>query len=318
MGILKRGRLFFRKRGFVATVKQTADKCVRQLKKTPNACKERLVRKKHIKLLREVTVGKEVYIVIPCNDWALPLFQRPHQISKNLSSMENSVVLFISDQARYDNFCFTKKVTQSIYLFSLRMVSTLDKILADSKQVTVVMYWTRHYNLLSKFQYDKLVYEYVDELQLLPYYDEKMEITHRELLENADLTLATADELYKKAVPFAKKLILSPNAADYELFSTQRDCAINPMISELVKEYSCVLGYYGAFAFWFDYDLVLETARRNKDWLFILIGYDYDGTVSCIHKASLSNVLFIESRPYSELPSFVRGFDIQVIPFVIN
>ena len=316
--LFKRGWRYFRRHGFLCAIAQTFDKLGRVWVQMPNRCAELFISTKRIRLLNEAAKGKQVFVIIPCIDWHIPLFQRPHQIAAALARRKDSVVFFIPDQYRYDNFCFSQKLSDNMYLFSARAVWALNRILSGGAKITVVMCWTRQFNLLSRFRYDRLVYEYIDELDLFYYYDKNMETIHRTLLSKADLTTATAVELYKKAEPIAKKIIFSPNAADYDFFSRQRNCAPNPKISGSVGRYSIVLGYYGALAAWFDYALILEVARRRGDWLFVLVGYDFDGSLSRLDDAALPNILKIGAQPYRELPSYISGCDVMIIPFLIN
>ena len=316
--MIKRAYYFFRNQGFIKTTKKVLKKIKIKAVRLPNICREYFKRKKSIDFLKKKTNNKNIYVIIPCMDWYGSMFQRTHQMATVLSTMEKTIVFFVSDQFYHDNFCFFEQLSETLYLYSIRMTSSLNKILYGSTRITVIMTWTRHFDLSNKLRYDKLIYEYADELQLLYYYDSKMEEKHREMTRKADLTVATADKLYNQAFPYAKKLILNPNAADYNFFQTHRGCPVNPLIFDIIKQYSCVIGYYGALAKWFDYDLILEVATKRQNWLFILIGLDFDGTISIIKKANLPNVVYIEPRPYHELPSFVSGFDIQIIPFIVN
>ena len=318
MSIISRAIALLRNEGLLRTLKQVFIKCLMLIIRIPNMSGEIIFKRSKVARLRETVKGKKVFIVIPSIDWHTPLFQRMHQIASALSKLDNCIVLFVSDQARFDNFCFSEMISQSLYLYSIRAISSLDDILGGTTQTTLVMYWPKHYGLLSRFKYDKFVYEYVDEMRLSYYYSETVEKQHIELLQLADLTTATADILYQKAKPYAKKLILCPNAGDYDFFKAGRECDTNNQLSSITDKYQCIFGYYGALAAWFDYELVIEIAKRRPDWAFILIGYDYDDTVSKVKGAALDNVRYLGPRPYEDLPSYVSGFDIQIIPFVVN
>jgi glycosyltransferase involved in cell wall biosynthesis len=194
----------------------------------------------------------------------------------------------------------------------------LDIILENAINVTVFMSWQRHYNLVKRFNFDKLVYEYIDDLAVLYYSDENAENVHRKLLEQADLTVATAQRLYQEALPFAKKLILSENAGDYNFFSTHRTDSVNMELKKRSKSYVAVLGYYGSLAFWFDYGLIKNAASEKSEWLFVLVGFDFDGTAASSGLGAYENILLFSAQPYEKLPSFLNGFDIALIPFVVN
>ena len=180
------------------------------------------------------------------------------------------------------------------------------------------MSWPRRADLLDHLPYDKLVYEYIDDLSLFYYYTDAMKHKHYELIRNADLTVCTARALLEDARPFAKELLLSPNAGDYAFFHENRDCPMEPSLPEKIRKYECVLGYYGCLASWFDYDCVMEVARKMPQRCFVLVGYCFDGTISRLQEAKLENIILYPAQPYQKLHSFVSAFDIQTIPLVIN
>lgn len=318
MNLAKKAVLFCQREGLIRTVGRTVQKASEIVKRIPFQAKEKRLRKHYISELAKEATGKTVFILIPCIDWKIPLFQRPHQIAAELAKRPNSLVLFVSDQYRYDCFAGFEKVNNHLFLFSHRMIDVLNDVLEEAKEKIVMMCWMRQSHLLECFHYDKLVYEYIDDMSLFYYHTPAMEKEHYRLMREADLTVCTADELYQKALPHAKKAILSPNAGDYTFFHNNRNCACNESLRGKIENKNCVIGYYGCLASWFDYDLVMEVAARQPTWCFVLVGYCFDGTVDRLKKVNRDNIVLIPAQPYQSLPSFVAAFDIQCIPFVVN
>ncbi|MEA5010988.1 MAG: glycosyltransferase [Angelakisella sp.] len=318
MNLVKKAMLFYKQEGLINTVKRTFNKCVEIMKRVPNIIKERILWKKYIKELSEQIAGKQVFVIIPCIDWNIPLFQRPHQIAKELSKTDNSIVLFISDQYRYDNFAGYYSIDKNLFLYSPRMMDKLNNLTQNAQEVTVFMSWMRHSKWLDQFSYNKLVYEYIDDLSLFYYHTQNMIDEHYRLMKCADITVCTARELYEKALPYAKKAILSPNAGDYVFFKNNSNVSVNKLLEGKLCSAQCVIGYYGCLAKWFDYDLVLQVARTKPQWYFVLVGYCFDGTAEILKNYKLENIICIPAQPYQQLPSFISAFDIQCIPFVIN
>ncbi|MEL7622558.1 MAG: glycosyltransferase [Clostridiales bacterium] len=318
MNLIKKAILFYKQEGFWNTVHRTGEKCWETIKRVPVILKEQLIKKRCLRRLEKQTKGKRVFVLIPCIDWHIPLYQRPHQIAAELAKNENSLVLFISDQYRYDNFACCSEIQENLYLFSHRLVTDLNEILKSSSEIIVIMGWMRQTHLLKKFFYHKLIYEYIDDMSLFYYHTPQMEKEHYRLMAEADLTVCTARALYEKAVPYARKAILSPNAGDYDFFHNNREYPVNKLLAGKLDSASCVIGYYGCLAKWFDYDLVIEVAKRQPNWYFVLVGYCFDGTAEILKKIELSNIIWVPAQPYKLLPSFVSAFDIQCIPFLIN
>ena len=318
--LIAKGLKFFKKNGIASTIKKTGRKICRLLIFVPIRVQERIVAKKHIKELQALAKGKDLHVIIPCIDWHIPLFQRPHQIAWNLSCRKDFFVLFLPDQYQYDKFCFSKKIKDNLFLYSLSAVKYLDQILRVGRTTTTFMTWTRHASQLNKFSYNKLIYDYVDEMTLFYYYNQQMEDTHNYLMKKADLTVVTANALYKSAKPHAKKLLLCENAVDYDFFSKGKECDINSQLFAHIdtNNYDVVLGYYGCLAYWFDYDLILQVAEQKPQWLIVLIGHIFDETSSKFIAMKPDNVLVFPAQPYHELPSFLNAFDIALVPFLIS
>ena len=318
MRIIKKGFLYLKKEGIFPAIKKTFEKCLRKARQFPFRIIGCVTAPDRIKDLQVSVKDKTVFLLVPGIDWNIPLFQRPHQIAVELSKREDVFVFFLPDQYKYDLLSFDKKVNDRLYLLSLFMVKHIDKILSGCREVVIMMTWTRHIDILSKIRHDILIYDYVDEINLFYYYDKQMEYGHRFLMQNANFTLATSDRLYAKAKDCAKKALLCENAGDYAFFSNIAGCETNPLIADTVIKYDAVIGYYGCLAYWFDYETVLLAAERQTNWLFVLVGHDFDGTGACLLKSKLSNILYIQAQPYKELPSFLKAFDIAIVPFLIN
>jgi glycosyltransferase involved in cell wall biosynthesis len=79
-----------------------------------------------------------------------------------------------------------------------------------------------------------------------------------------------------------------------------------------------IAGYYGALAKWFDYRLLKSVAVLLPNWYFILIGLDYDGSVNRSRVLEYPNILWLGSKPYEKIPSYLKYFDVATIPFRLN
>ncbi|WP_394990566.1 glycosyltransferase, partial [Emticicia sp.] len=76
------------------------------------------------------------------------------------------------------------------------------------------------------------------------------------------------------------------------------------------------LGFYGVIDERFDIDLIKQVADLKPAWQFVLIG-----PVVKINPDTLprnKNIHYLGAKTYSELPSYLSGWDIALIPFAIN
>lgn len=316
MNLIQKALLFYRKEGLGHTALRTLEKCRDMALRLPGVMMERLFLQHYRKKVVEKTKGKHVYLMIPCIDWGIPLFQRPHQIAVALARLDNTHIFFVSDEYRYDNFAGLMPICDGLDVVSCRVVNKLT--FEGAERLTVVMSWPRQAHLLDGIAYDELIYEYIDDLSLFYYYTQEMRERHYQLIRDADLTVCTARTLYEDARQYTKRVLLSPNAGDYGFFHGNRSCPANPTLSAQIQDYDCVLGYYGCLAEWFDYDLILQAAQARPTWCFDFVGYSFDGTASRLRQTGLKNIILYPAQPYERLPQFVAGFDIQIIPFLLN
>ena len=268
--------------------------------------------------LADKVAGRRVIVFPPTLDWSLPLFQRPQQLARAYSEKENTLVLYLTANSAHDRVAVTEEISDTLFLVNAALAPALRQLLHRARESVLCLSWTVNRRYVDLLRPDRLIYEYIDELEIFDGYDEAMRRDHRELLRRADLTVCTASALYQKALPLARRAILSPNAGDYAFFSRTASAEPAPEAAAAAAHFSHTLGYYGALASWFDYALISAAAEARSDWLFLLIGMDYDGTLPKSGLLHRQNVLWIPPQPYERLPSFLKVFDVALIPFVLN
>ena len=71
-----------------------------------------------------------------------------------------------------------------------------------------------------------------------------------------------------------------------------------------------ILGYFGSMDYVMDTELMAEVSRLRPEWHWVLLGLR-----SNLVKISASNIHFLGAKSYSDLPRFVRHFDVCVLPW---
>lgn len=125
----------------------------------------------------------------------------------------------------------------------------------------------------------------------------------RELIESADLIVASSPFLENRAKVHNSNVILVRNGCDYEHFSR----------AKWSKGERPVIGYYGAIEDWFDADLVADLAERRPDWNFVLVGSTRFANTRRLSK--LPNVSMPGEKHYSVIPDWLGRFDVAILPF---
>lgn len=135
-----------------------------------------------------------------------------------------------------------------------------------------------------------------------------------ELFNKADIVFTGGNSLYLAKKDRHQNIYSFPSSIDKEHFIQARNDMTDPEDQSRIPHPR--LGFYGVIDERFDLALIAEVAERNPGWHFIIIG-----PVIKINSESLprlSNIHYLGSKTYNELPPYLSGWDIAIIPFAIN
>ncbi len=167
----------------------------------------------------------------------------------------------------------------------------------------------------------RILYDYVDDINVFYGDQDSIALGHQRLLKDSSLVLVTASKLLEEASQYRPDAIYSPNGVVYEHFvrAANNDYQEPPadMLAAVDKS-KPIIGYYGALARWFDYQLFKDLARLRPNCEFVLIGPDYDGTLKRTDMLEIPNIHWLGVVPYKDLPQYLQYFDVATIPFIVN
>ncbi|MDD5368008.1 MAG: glycosyltransferase [Anaerolineaceae bacterium] len=257
--------------------------------------------------------SRPIMIFAPCLDWNVQLFQRPQQLALALAR-QGALVFYIQPKPNPRTPPFTE-IEPNIYLCNVN-ARAFDQVMSPA---VYLLTWNAEYGKV--FNQPDLIYDYVDEIDV--FYGDKQAFirNHKILLQEATLVLTTADNLYREALAVRQDAILSPNAVDPNHFQTGSEVGMVTPPADLLPilgRKKPIIGYYGALARWFDYDLYYSVACLRPNYSFLLIGPDYDGTVARETIEKTDNIYWLGVKKYSELPAYLDSIDVATIPFVVN
>jgi glycosyltransferase involved in cell wall biosynthesis len=129
----------------------------------------------------------------------------------------------------------------------------------------------------------------------------------RQLKDAAAVVLYSGRKLFREATEPHRFFL--EQAVDFEHFS---DLNVKPA-PELDRIPHPVLGYFGSIDFVMDIELMAEVAQLRPGWHWVLLGLK-----SNLVRINAPNIHFLGSRPYSELPRYIRQLDICVLPWREN
>lgn len=263
-------------------------------------------------ILKEHSDVKGIIVFPPSIEWKAALYQRPQHLA--MAFAREGYLVFYCQPEYIPTPKGFHQLAPRLYLAKVEM-----KLFANISRPIVFFYpYNRDY--LSFFTEPRVIYEYIDELEVFSRPLPELEANHRFFLRNAELVVATADKLLEQVRSVRPDALLVPNGVDYSHFEQVWKKSAPPPadLEPVVRMKHPIVGYYGALARWFDYDLLRKVAALRPDLNFVLIGPDYDGTVHQAHLEEFSNVFWLGKKDYALLPDYLRYFDVCMIPFVVN
>lgn len=159
------------------------------------------------------------------------------------------------------------------------------------------------------------VYYCVDEWSLFSYIDtERTALAERELCRRVDIVFAVCHALAESKRALNPETHLSTHGVDRQMFARALDDD-TPVPEDIARLPRPVIGFYGTIQDWVDTALLARLAERHPEWSIALIG-GVHVDVSALRR--LDNVHFLGRKPHAELPGYCKGFDVALIPYVID
>jgi glycosyltransferase involved in cell wall biosynthesis len=265
-------------------------------------------------IVRKHGDAETTIIFPPSLDWHTQLFQRPQHLALSLSQ-QGALVFYLQLQHDPDAPPFVE-IEPRLYLCNTP-VETFEDL---PQPLIYLLTWNRKF--VQAFDRPRVIYDYVDEVEVFDGDPAQLLQEHHALVESATLVLATAVNLYEATKTIRPDTLLVPQRGELPAFcgcmpGRWRSTGSGRPPPHSGSEERPIVGYYGALAEWFDYALLGQVAEARSDLSFLLIGPDYDSTLPP-DLVAMPNVFWLDARPYATLPAYLRHFDVATIPFRLN
>ena len=303
---------------FITSLKKATPSSVKEIARSILHIKDRNTIKYHQIILDEILIkekylSKKIILFLPSVKWNIPLFQRPQQLALALGR-QGALVFYLQPNPDWKQPPFNL-IENGVYLCNVHVDTFADL----SNLYIYLLSYNSYY--AKRFKHPWIIYDFIDEIDVFDGDQDQIARGHEFLLRNAHIVLATAKKLVEQAKNLRPDVIYSPNGVVYEHFAkaARNEYPYPPAdLASLVALHQPIIGYYGALARWFDYDLLKQVALLKPQYQFVLIGPDYDGTLQKTDLLAISNVHWLGVKPYKELPHYLQYFDVATIPFIVN
>ncbi len=159
------------------------------------------------------------------------------------------------------------------------------------------------------------VYYCIDDYSKLPDVDSTaVQAMDDHLTTTSDIVFVCSEGLLETHKPLNPNTHLSPHGVDVDVFAlaASPETKLPAQAANLTRP---IVGFWGLFERWVDYEILEHIARARPQWTILLIGRV---AVDVSALKSLPNVLFTGTKPYAELPQWAKAVDVCLLPFQVN
>jgi len=166
-----------------------------------------------------------------------------------------------------------------------------------------------------------------DFAELSPHPNEILK-SERSIIEMSDLIFAQGPQLAERCSRGGREAEIFPFGVNLNRFTkengqangsseedpsaTARPCSASDFMSALPRP---VIGYVGGIHKFFDVQMLAAMARAKPDWSWVLVG---PLQTSSRELRRIPNVHLAGPKAHEELPEYIRGFDVSIVPYLSN
>jgi glycosyltransferase involved in cell wall biosynthesis len=159
-----------------------------------------------------------------------------------------------------------------------------------------------------------VVYDCMDQLSAFRGAPARLVERERDLLAAADVVFTGGRSLFEEKRRFHHNIHAHPSSIDKAHFRQAREGAREPADQAALPRPR--VGYAGVIDERLDIELLRGLAERRPEWQIVMIG-----PVVKIDEAELPrapNLHYFGGRPYTDLPRYLSGWDVAMMPFARN
>ncbi len=158
------------------------------------------------------------------------------------------------------------------------------------------------------------VYDCMDELSGFAGAPAALRLLEKQLLGYCDVVFTGGHSLYEAKAHLHANCHAVPSSVDAHHFAKARSHAVEAEDQRAIA--GPILGYCGVLDERLDLDLIAGIADARPEWQMVFVG-----PVCKIDPAALpqrANIHYLGARNYEQLPSYLTGWEVGILPFAIN
>ena len=169
--------------------------------------------------------------------------------------------------------------------------------------------------MLGAFNELGVVYDCMDELAQFRFAPSDLGQREQLLLDNADVVFTGGHKLYESKRRYHGNVHFFGCGVDAKHFGAAR-LSTTPVAADIAGLPGPVLGYYGVIDERLDYSLIGRIATDNPHASVVMVGPVVKVDPRDLPQAP--NLHWMGQRDYAQLPQYVKGYDVCLMPFALN
>jgi len=250
------------------------------------------------------------------------VYQRPQQIMHRMS--DKYKILFVEEPIAFEEgderTAVITEINPNLFILKPKVSS-----IADLKYVLPIyvantsvkcgwFYSSAFVSVLKDIDFETVIYDCMDELTMFKGASELLKSQETYLLSEADIVFTGGKSLYEAKKQTHDNVYCFPSSVDRNHFASALNGIALP--HDLPTSGNPMVGYYGVIDERIDLDLLKEAAEKMPQVEFIMVG-----PLAKIDESNLpraANIHYPGMKSYMELPRYLKGFDIAIMPFALN
>lgn len=159
-----------------------------------------------------------------------------------------------------------------------------------------------------------VVYDCMDELSAFKDAPAGLEAAEAKLMQRASLVLTGGHTLYRAKCHAHHNVHPFPSSVDVTHFAQARRAIVDPPDQASIPHPR--MGFMGVIDERMDVALIDGVAAARPDWQIVMVGPVVKIDPTCLPRRA--NVHFLGARNYQQLPSYLAGWDVALLPFARN
>src|SRR5215467_14027982 len=169
-------------------------------------------------------------------------------------------------------------------------------------------------NFSRTLQSGAVIYDCMDELSAFQGAPPELLTLEEELFDRADLVFTGGHSLYEKKRGRHPRVYPFPSSVDVAHFAKARSNKQEPRDQAAIPHPR--MGFFGVIDERMDIELVAAVAAAHPEWHLVMLGPVVKIAEDSLPK--LPNIHYLGMKKYDELPAYLSGWDVALLPFAMN